>query len=116
MDPTRTVMIYLRISKVRNMQSLGMIGDENVYGNKAELRMELTLEQSQQGVSNDVLISDNNSYHLSIKAAPFEALYGRKCRSPICWVEVGDNQLTGLKIIHETTEKIIQIKSRIQAA
>ncbi|GKC58428.1 putative reverse transcriptase domain-containing protein [Tanacetum coccineum] len=47
-------------------------------------------------------------------ATPFEALYGRKCRSPICWAEVGDSQLTGPKIIHETTEKIIQIKSRIQ--
>ncbi|GJW79055.1 putative reverse transcriptase domain-containing protein [Tanacetum coccineum] len=51
-----------------------------------------------------------------IKAAPFEALYGRKCRSPVCWAEVGDAQLTGLVIIHETTEKIVQIKSRIQAA
>ncbi|GJT51506.1 putative reverse transcriptase domain-containing protein [Tanacetum coccineum] len=58
----------------------------------------------------------NNSYHTSIKAASFEALYGRKCRSPICWAEVGDAQLTGPKIIHETTEKIIQIKKRIQAA
>ncbi|GKD21321.1 hypothetical protein Tco_1223024, partial [Tanacetum coccineum] len=42
-----------------------------------------------------------------IKAAPFEALYGRKCRSPVCWAEVGDVQLTGPEIIHETTEKII---------
>ncbi|GKD58962.1 putative reverse transcriptase domain-containing protein [Tanacetum coccineum] len=63
-----------------------------------------------------VEFSYNNSYHTSIKAAPFEALYGRKCRSPICWDEVGDRQLTGLEIIHETSEKIIQIKSRIQAA
>ncbi|GJY33049.1 putative reverse transcriptase domain-containing protein [Tanacetum coccineum] len=51
-----------------------------------------------------------------IKAAPFEALYGRKCRSPICWAEVGDAQLIGPAIIHETTKKIVQIKSRIQAA
>ena len=42
-----------------------------------------------------VEFSYNNSYHASIKAAPFEALYGRKCRSPVCWAEVGDTQLTG---------------------
>ncbi|GJX21286.1 putative reverse transcriptase domain-containing protein [Tanacetum coccineum] len=59
--------------------------------------------------------SYNNSYHTSIKAAPFEALYGRKCRSPICWAEVGDAQLTGPEIVRETTEKIIQIKHCLQA-
>ncbi|GJY89083.1 putative reverse transcriptase domain-containing protein [Tanacetum coccineum] len=59
-----------------------------------------------------VEFSYNNSYHTSIKAAPFEALYGRKCQSPVCWAEVGDAQLTGPEIIHETTKKIIQIKKR----
>ncbi|GKC40537.1 hypothetical protein Tco_1052921, partial [Tanacetum coccineum] len=49
-------------------------------------------------------------------ATSFEALYGRKCRSPVCWVEVGDAHLTGPAIIHETIENIVQIKSRIQAA
>ncbi|GKB98281.1 putative reverse transcriptase domain-containing protein [Tanacetum coccineum] len=60
--------------------------------------------------------SYNNSYHASIKAAPFEALYGRKCRSPVCWSEVGDAQLTGPEMIHETTEMIVQIKNRLLAA
>ncbi|GKE62120.1 putative reverse transcriptase domain-containing protein [Tanacetum coccineum] len=63
-----------------------------------------------------VKFSYNNSYHTSIKAAPFEALYGQKCRSPVCWAEVLDAQLTGPELIHETTEKIVQIKQRIQAA
>ncbi|GJW66433.1 putative reverse transcriptase domain-containing protein, partial [Tanacetum coccineum] len=63
-----------------------------------------------------VEFSYNNSYHTSIKAAPFEALYGRKCRSPVCWAKVGEVQLTGPEIVQETTEKIIQIKQRIQAA
>ncbi|GKC83882.1 putative reverse transcriptase domain-containing protein [Tanacetum coccineum] len=58
----------------------------------------------------------SHDYHASIKAAPFEALYGRKCRSPVCWAEVGDVQLTGPEIIHETTEKIVQIRQRLQAA
>ncbi|GKB35102.1 hypothetical protein Tco_0880044, partial [Tanacetum coccineum] len=55
-------------------------------------------------------------YHASIKAAPFEALYGRKCRSPVSGAEIGDVQLTGPEIIHETTEKIMQIRQRLQAA
>ncbi|GJT66589.1 putative reverse transcriptase domain-containing protein [Tanacetum coccineum] len=46
-----------------------------------------------------VEFSYNNSYHASIKAAPFEALYGQKCRSPVCWSEVGDSQLTGPKLV-----------------
>ncbi|GKC82581.1 putative reverse transcriptase domain, ribonuclease H-like domain, aspartic peptidase domain protein, partial [Tanacetum coccineum] len=63
-----------------------------------------------------VEFSYNNSYHASIKAAPFEALYGRKCRSPICWTEVREAQILGPELIQETTEKIIQIKQRMQAA
>ncbi|GKD23177.1 putative reverse transcriptase domain-containing protein, partial [Tanacetum coccineum] len=51
-----------------------------------------------------------------LRASPFEALYGRKCRSPVCWAEVGDVQLTGPEIIHETTEKIVQIRQCLQAA
>ncbi|GKD39525.1 putative reverse transcriptase domain, ribonuclease H-like domain, aspartic peptidase domain protein, partial [Tanacetum coccineum] len=63
-----------------------------------------------------VEFSYNNSYHASIKAAPFEALYGRKCRSPICWTEVGEAQILDPELIQETTEKIDQIKQRMQAA
>ncbi|GKB48920.1 putative reverse transcriptase domain-containing protein [Tanacetum coccineum] len=63
-----------------------------------------------------VEFSYNNSYHASIKAAPFEALYGRKCRSPVCWTEVGEAQILGPELIQETTEKIVQIKQRVQAA
>ena len=73
-----------------------------------------------------VEFSYNNSYHTSIKAAPFEALYCRKCRSPLCWAEVGDTQLakglvpestlTGPEIIRETTEKIVQIRERLKAS
>ncbi|GJX01523.1 hypothetical protein Tco_0185436 [Tanacetum coccineum] len=60
--------------------------------------------------------SNSQVYHASIKAAPFEALYGRKCHSPVCWAEVGEVQLTGPEIVQETIEKVIQIKQRIQAA
>ncbi|KAD4585786.1 hypothetical protein E3N88_23387 [Mikania micrantha] len=66
------------------------------------------------------IISDRDSrftssYHSSIGCAPFEALYGRKFRSPICWTEVGDNRITGPELIQETTDKIAQIQRRLQA-
>nr|GEX52426.1 putative reverse transcriptase domain-containing protein [Tanacetum cinerariifolium] len=63
-----------------------------------------------------VKFSYNNSYHASIKVAPFEALYDRKCHSSVCWKEVGEFHLTGTEIVQETTEKIIQIKQRMQAS
>ncbi|GJZ83779.1 putative reverse transcriptase domain-containing protein [Tanacetum coccineum] len=63
-----------------------------------------------------VEFSYNNSYHVSIKEAPYEALYGRKCRLPVCWSEFGDSQLTGPELIRDMTEKIVQIKNRLLAA
>ncbi|GJX21092.1 putative reverse transcriptase domain-containing protein [Tanacetum coccineum] len=63
-----------------------------------------------------VEFSYNNSYHASIKAAPYEALCERKCRSPLCWSEVRDSQLTGPELIRDTTEKIVQIKNRLLIA
>nr|GEX21386.1 reverse transcriptase domain-containing protein [Tanacetum cinerariifolium] len=58
----------------------------------------------------------NNSYHKSIKCEPFEALYGRKCRSPVIWAEEGESQLIGPEIVQETTKKIMQIKERLKTA
>nr|GEW40071.1 hypothetical protein [Tanacetum cinerariifolium] len=55
-------------------------------------------------------------YHASIKAAPFEALYERKCRSHVGWSEVGDSQFTGPELIRETNKKIEQIKNRLLIA
>nr|GEV15139.1 hypothetical protein [Tanacetum cinerariifolium] len=52
----------------------------------------------------------------ALKAAPFEALYGRKCRSPVCGAKVEEVQLIGPKIVQETIEKIVHIKQRIQTA
>lgn len=58
----------------------------------------------------------NNSYHSSIGMTPYEALYGRPCRSPACWAEVGDGPLHGPEIVQETTEKIVRIRERLKAA
>ncbi|GKD38590.1 putative reverse transcriptase domain-containing protein [Tanacetum coccineum] len=61
-----------------------------------------------------VEFSYNNSYHKSIKCAPFETLYGKKCRSLMIWAQVEESQLIGPEIMQETTEKIIQIKERLK--
>ncbi|GKF47228.1 putative reverse transcriptase domain-containing protein, partial [Tanacetum coccineum] len=63
-----------------------------------------------------VEFSYNNSYHSNMRCAPFEALYGRKCRSPIMWVEVGEGQLIGHELVQETTKKVMQIKDKLKAA
>ncbi|GJW26866.1 putative reverse transcriptase domain-containing protein [Tanacetum coccineum] len=63
-----------------------------------------------------VEFSYNNSYHSSVRCAPFKALYGRKCRSISMWAEVGEGQLIGPELVKETTEKISQIKDRLKAS
>ncbi|GJV05696.1 putative reverse transcriptase domain-containing protein [Tanacetum coccineum] len=63
-----------------------------------------------------VEFSYNNSYHSSVRCAPFKALYGRKCRLPILWAKVGEGKLIGPELVQETTEKISQIKDRLKAA
>ncbi|GKF40969.1 putative reverse transcriptase domain-containing protein [Tanacetum coccineum] len=60
--------------------------------------------------------SYNNSYHSSIRCAPFEALYGRKCRSPVLWTEIGDSRLIGPELVQETTDKVVVIRDRFKAA
>src|SRR5262249_41308915 len=56
----------------------------------------------------------NNSYHTSIEMAPYEALYGRKCRSPVCWKEVGERRLAGHELIQITSERVLIIKERLK--
>ncbi|GKE24577.1 putative reverse transcriptase domain-containing protein [Tanacetum coccineum] len=60
-------------------------------------------------------ISYNNSYHSSIRCAPFEALYGRKCRSPVLWAEVGESSLIGPELVQETTDKVVLIKEKFKS-
>ena len=60
-----------------------------------------------------VEFSYNNSYRSSIRAALYEALYGRKCRSPICWDDDGEWKILGLEIIQRTCEKVNRIRDRL---
>ncbi|WCJ18415.1 Transposon Tf2-9 polyprotein [Euphorbia peplus] len=58
----------------------------------------------------------NNSYQSSIDMAPYETLYGRRCRTPLCWSEVGGRQLLGPKLVQETSEKIKIIQQSLKEA
>ena len=58
----------------------------------------------------------NNSYQVSIKMAPFEALYGRRCISPICWETLGERSFTGPDWVRETSEKVWEIGHNLMAA
>ncbi|GJR77514.1 putative reverse transcriptase domain-containing protein [Tanacetum coccineum] len=80
------------------------------------VRMYLKEVVTRHGISVSIICDHDPSYHASIKASPFEALYGQKCRSPVCWAEVGQVQLIGPEMVQETTKKVIQIKQRMQAA
>ncbi|GJT00663.1 putative reverse transcriptase domain-containing protein [Tanacetum coccineum] len=60
--------------------------------------------------------SYKNSYYTIIRCAPFEALYGRKCRSPVLWAEIGEGSLIGPELAHKTTNKVVVRKEKIQAA
>ena len=58
----------------------------------------------------------NNSYQASIQMTPYEALYGRPCRSPLCWTEVGESSITGPDLIKDTSEKVSLIRQHLLTA
>ncbi|KAB2612156.1 S ribonuclease [Pyrus ussuriensis x Pyrus communis] len=66
--------------------------------------------------SDGMLMQEGRIFHSSIGMAPFEALYGRSCRTPLCWSEVEERVLVGLEIVEETTQNVQVIKSNLKAA
>nr|GFA21085.1 putative reverse transcriptase domain-containing protein [Tanacetum cinerariifolium] len=122
----KLAQLYLKKIICRHGVPVSIISDRDKTDGQSE-RMIQTLEDLLRACAIDfrnswdrhlplVEFSYNNSYHASIKSASFKALYGRKCRSPVYWSEVGDSQLTGPELIRETTEKIVQIKNRLLTA
>ena len=58
----------------------------------------------------------NNSFQSSIEMEPYEALYGRKCRTPLCWTELSSRKVTGPDLIQKTEEKVKMIRERLKVA
>ena len=63
-----------------------------------------------------VVFSYNNSYQASLQAAPFEVLYGRKCKTPLNWSKTGERQLFGLDVIQEAKDKVRIIREHLKSA
>ncbi|XP_021770717.1 uncharacterized protein LOC110734896 [Chenopodium quinoa] len=67
------------------------------------------------GVPKDIVSNRDSrflsSYHASIGMDPFEALYGRKCRSPICWNDISETMILGLQMIKDTIKKVREIQA-----
>ncbi|GKC93480.1 hypothetical protein Tco_1158922 [Tanacetum coccineum] len=88
--------------------------DESLYFMDPDGQSE-HMSQNLEVIMRARVIDFGSSYHLSIWCAPFKALYGRKCRSHVLWVEIGDSSLTGLKLVQETTNKVVLIKEKLKA-
>nr|GEX14536.1 putative reverse transcriptase domain-containing protein [Tanacetum cinerariifolium] len=114
----RMCIDYRELNKltVKNRYPLPRIDDlfNQLQGSSIYSKIDLRSGYHQLRVRDEDI--PKTAFRTSIKASPFEAIYCRKCRSPVCWAKVGDVQLTRPEIIHETTEKRVQIRQRLQAA
>ncbi|GJS05293.1 putative reverse transcriptase domain-containing protein [Tanacetum coccineum] len=106
---------FLPMKKTDSIEKLTQLSLQKALGTDVNISMAYHPETDGQS-ERMIQTLEDMFYHASIKAAPFESLYGWKCRFPICWSEVGDSQLTGPELIRETTEKIVQIKNRLLTA
>ncbi|MCI08768.1 retrotransposon protein, partial [Trifolium medium] len=106
----------LRLSSAYHPQTDGQ--SERTIQSLEDLLRACVLEQSVNWDSCLPLIefTYNNSFHSSIGMAPFEALYGRRCRTPFCWYESGESVVLGPKIVRETTEKIRMIREKMRTS
>ncbi|GAU32901.1 hypothetical protein TSUD_393220 [Trifolium subterraneum] len=106
----------LRLSSAYHPQMDGQ--SERTIQSLEDLLRACVLEQGESWDSCLPLIefTYNNSFHSSIGMAPFEALYERRCRTPLCWYESGETVVLGPDIVQETTEKIRMIREKMKAS
>ncbi|GKB16252.1 hypothetical protein Tco_0850175 [Tanacetum coccineum] len=102
---------FLAIREDFNMEKLARLYIDKALKTRLDLRIAY---HPQTDRLNE--FSYNNSYHLSIRCAPFEALYSRKCRSPVLWAKIGEGSLIGPELVLETSEKVVLIKEKLKAA
>nr|GEX45654.1 putative reverse transcriptase domain-containing protein [Tanacetum cinerariifolium] len=91
-------------------------GLQNDWGTRLKFSTESHPETDGHTKRTIYTLEDMLSWHASIKAAPYELLYGRKCRSPICWNKVGERVIEGLELIEVTNENVIVAKEKLKEA
>ncbi|GJV77791.1 putative reverse transcriptase domain-containing protein [Tanacetum coccineum] len=84
--------------------------DERLHG------LDQQIERKRDGSYTSWIEYGFRCYHTSIRCAPFKAIYGRKCRSPVSWAEIGEGSLIGPELVQKMTDKVVVIKERLQAA
>jgi len=106
----------LRLSSAYHPQTIGQT--ERTIQSLKDLLRDCVLEQGVSWIECLPLIefTYNNSFHSSIGMAPFEALYGRRCRTSLCWYESGEIALLGTKVVQETTEKVKMVQEKMRAS
>jgi len=106
----------LRLSSAYHPQTDGQT--ERTIQSLEDLLRAYVLEQSVSWVECLPLIefTYNNSFHSSIGMTPFEALYGRRCKTPLCWYESGESSLLGPDVVQEMTEKVKMIQEKMRAS
>ncbi|GJY97303.1 hypothetical protein Tco_0514213 [Tanacetum coccineum] len=113
--------MYSADSKSEAFQAKRNIRAERLLGNGILVTINSDLmDDLPRGTLEDIMracvIDFGGSYQVSIRCAPFEALYGRKCRSPVLWAEIGESSFIGPELVQETTNKVVLIKEKLKAA
>lgn len=111
-----TLGTKLRLSSTYHLQTDGQ--SERTIQSLEDLLRACVLEKSGSWDKFLPLIefTYNNSFHTSIGMASFEGLYGRKCRTPLCWLDSGDNLILGPDVIQQTTDQVKIIQEKIKTA
>ncbi|GKC90101.1 putative reverse transcriptase domain-containing protein [Tanacetum coccineum] len=103
--------------KAEHQRPSGLLQQPEILDYKMERLARLYLNEivARHGVPISIISDHDSSFTSSVRCAPFEALYGRKCCSPIIWAEVEEGQLIGPELVQETTKKVSQSKVRLKA-